>query len=84
MAAALKGVLQESLAENVQNSKILVVGAGGIGCEVLKNLVLTGFKTIEVVIHSSQIWCDYYTCPESAFVFSCLHKDHMKQCAQVH
>ena len=50
MAAALKGVLQGSLAENVQNSKILVVGAGGIGCEVLKNLVLTGFKTIEVVM----------------------------------
>ena len=31
------------------NSKILVVGAGGIGCELLKNLVLTGFKDIEVV-----------------------------------
>jgi molybdopterin/thiamine biosynthesis adenylyltransferase len=49
MAAALKGVLLDHLAENVKNSKILVVGAGGIGCEVLKNLVLTGFHTIEVV-----------------------------------
>jgi ubiquitin-like 1-activating enzyme E1 B len=27
----------------------LVVGAGGIGCELLKNLVLTGFTQIEVI-----------------------------------
>ncbi|KAK7483029.1 hypothetical protein BaRGS_00025692 [Batillaria attramentaria] len=49
MAAVLNGVLEQSLAENVKNSKLLVVGAGGIGCEVLKNLVLTGFKSIEVI-----------------------------------
>ncbi|KAL8570498.1 E1 ubiquitin-activating protein uba2 [Nucella lapillus] len=49
MAAVLKGMLQGNLAENIQNSKVLVVGAGGIGCELLKNLVLTGFKTIEVI-----------------------------------
>ncbi|XP_076469784.1 SUMO-activating enzyme subunit 2-like [Babylonia areolata] len=49
MAASLKGILQGNLAENIQKSKILVVGAGGIGCELLKNLVLTGFKTIEVI-----------------------------------
>lgn len=34
---------------DVKNSKILVVGAGGIGCELLKNLVLSGFSDIEVI-----------------------------------
>ncbi|KAI8911481.1 hypothetical protein EDD86DRAFT_202483, partial [Gorgonomyces haynaldii] len=29
--------------------KILLVGAGGIGCEVLKNLVLSGFENIEII-----------------------------------
>lgn len=30
-------------------SKVLMVGAGGIGCELLKNLVLTGFGEIHIV-----------------------------------
>lgn len=38
---------------NFDSYKLLMVGAGGIGCELLKNLVLTGFNQIEVVIFSS-------------------------------
>jgi hypothetical protein len=30
-------------------ARILMVGAGGIGCELLKNLVLTGFHEIHIV-----------------------------------
>ncbi len=33
----------------IQNAKVLCVGAGGIGCELLKTLVCTGFKDIELV-----------------------------------
>lgn len=33
----------------MQNAKVLCVGAGGIGCELLKTLVLSGFEDIEVV-----------------------------------
>ncbi|XP_062594248.1 SUMO-activating enzyme subunit 2-like [Saccostrea cucullata] len=48
MAASL-GVLGETTSKNVLSCKLLVVGAGGIGCELLKNLVLTGFQDIAVI-----------------------------------
>ena len=34
---------------SIKASKVLMVGAGGIGCELLKNLVLTGFGEIHIV-----------------------------------
>ncbi|KAG5439278.1 hypothetical protein PCANB_001577 [Pneumocystis canis] len=41
--------LQELLIEKASLSKVLLVGAGGIGCELLKNLLLSGFKEIHIV-----------------------------------
>lgn len=49
MAAEIEGIFKPNLRELILGSKILVVGAGGIGCEVLKNLVMSGFKDIEIV-----------------------------------
>ncbi|XP_034482542.1 SUMO-activating enzyme subunit 2 [Drosophila innubila] len=49
MAAAIDGVFPATLQELIRKSKVLVVGAGGIGCEVLKNLVLSGFTEIEII-----------------------------------
>jgi len=47
--ASMKLVYGEELFEFIRTSKVLVVGAGGIGCELLKNLVLSGFENIEIV-----------------------------------
>ncbi|OHF02378.1 ThiF family protein [Colletotrichum orchidophilum] len=38
-----------SLNANVKKARVLMVGAGGIGCELLKNIVLTGFGEVHVV-----------------------------------
>ncbi|KAI9772184.1 MAG: E1 ubiquitin-activating protein uba2 [Candelina submexicana] len=38
-----------SIYGRIKEARILMVGAGGIGCELLKNLVLTGFGEIHIV-----------------------------------
>ncbi|KAG8740350.1 E1 ubiquitin-activating protein uba2 [Ceratobasidium sp. 414] len=44
-----KAVLGDELYSKLHSSKTLVVGAGGIGCELLKNLVLSGFHDITLL-----------------------------------
>jgi len=41
--------LGPSLNAVIKQARVLMVGAGGIGCELLKNLVLTGYHEIHVV-----------------------------------
>ena len=40
---------QDMTNSSIHQARILMVGAGGIGCELLKNLVLTGFGEIHIV-----------------------------------
>ncbi|TKY85119.1 hypothetical protein EX895_006199 [Sporisorium graminicola] len=47
--ALAEAILGKEAFHRTNTAKVLVVGAGGIGCELLKNLVLTGFGNIEII-----------------------------------
>lgn len=42
-------ILSPSVFQRLQSAKVLVVGAGGIGCEVLKDIVCAGFGHITII-----------------------------------
>jgi molybdopterin/thiamine biosynthesis adenylyltransferase len=45
----LKLVLGTKIQSAIANSKVLVVGAGGIGCELIKNLAKSGYKSMTLL-----------------------------------
>lgn len=74
----MPGILDDELRVKITQCKVLVVGAGGIGCELLKNLVLTGFVDIETV-YKAYIKLLVYVLPAFQFLrlsFSRHHYDY--------
>lgn len=46
---ALRLILGDEILQKNRKSKLLIVGAGGIGCELLKSLSLSGFRNFVII-----------------------------------
>ena len=49
MASSRADVTKQLTGTDLSTTRVLMVGAGGIGCELVKNLVLSGFKDITMI-----------------------------------
>lgn len=54
IVVSLFAVQGRDLFHRVKSAKVLMVGAGGIGCELLKDLLYTGFEHIEASTFAAQ------------------------------
>ena len=55
MSSSQEMVLGEEGLKKVEEARIFMVGCGGIGCELLKDLVGAGFRKIDIVrVHLKQ------------------------------
>ncbi|WFD18928.1 E1 ubiquitin-activating enzyme [Malassezia caprae] len=77
---ALRAALGPAEYERIRHARVLVVGAGGIGCELLKDLVLVGIGHVDIVRRATLTQIDLDTIDLSnlnrQFLFQ---KQHIRQ-----